>query len=73
MGKLRESLRLFHLAENSKWSLLPVAGGLYDQHPRLLDEWAIIWEEKFAAQEEDRQNRERQMRNKGRKRGSAGW
>lgn len=25
------------------WAHLPVAGGLYDQHPRLLEEWAIIW------------------------------
>lgn len=47
-----ESLRLFHYAENTKWNLLPVAGSLYDQHPRLLDEWDIIWAEKAKADAE---------------------
>lgn len=29
-----------------KWAHLPVAGGLYDQHPKLMDEWDIIFEVK---------------------------
>lgn len=28
------------------WAHLPVAGGLYDQHPRLLDEWLILFRAK---------------------------
>lgn len=26
----------------TQWNHLPVAGGLYDQHPRLLEEWDMI-------------------------------
>jgi hypothetical protein len=25
-----------------KWSHLPVGGGIYDQHPKLLDDWLTI-------------------------------
>ena len=43
-----------------KWNHLPVAGGIYDQHPKLLDEWEIIFAEKaeWEAQEQERQKRE---------------
>lgn len=39
---------------------MPVAGGIYDQHPQLLDEWLVIFEEKakFDRQEADRRKRE---------------
>jgi len=26
-----------------EWNHLPVAGGLYDQHPKLIDEWEILF------------------------------
>ena len=26
-----------------KWAHLPVAGGLYDQHPQLIDEWDVLF------------------------------
>jgi len=29
-----------------KWNHLPVDGGIYDQHPELLKQWRVIWEEK---------------------------
>lgn len=29
-----------------KWNHLPVHGGVYDQHPQLLTEWMVIWEER---------------------------
>jgi hypothetical protein len=43
-----------------RWSTLPVAGGLYDQHPRLLAEWGMIFQaraqyEKVKAEKEKRQ------------------
>lgn len=38
------------------WAHLPVAGGLYDQHPELIDRFAIL----FAA----KNNRERLMAEK---------
>jgi hypothetical protein len=59
-----ESIRLFSLAENMKFAHLPVAGGLYDQHPQLLAEWEIIFEERGryeaakAKEEEDKAKRQ---------------
>lgn len=38
-----ESMRLFSMCQAMKWSHLPIDGGLYAQHPRLLDEWEIIF------------------------------
>ena len=43
-----------------EWNHLPLAGGLYDQHPRLLDEWQVIFHlkaEKEAAEQEERESR----------------
>jgi len=34
---------MFALCEGMKWTHLPVAGGIYDQHPKLMDEWRIIF------------------------------
>lgn len=41
-----------------KWNHLPNAGGIYDQHPQLLEEWQYIFQEK-AEHEEREQERER--------------
>ena len=38
-----ESLRLFILCEAMNWAHLPLPGGLYAQHPQLLDEWFYIF------------------------------
>ena len=48
-----ESIRLFALCQQMKWAHLPVAGGLYDQHPQLIEEWSYIF-----AQQNARDNRE---------------
>lgn len=48
-----------------KWSVLPVAGGLYDQHPRLLEEWSVIFEERQLAEERERKEQERKARTPG--------
>lgn len=44
------------------WAHLPVAGGIYDQHPQLIDEWFVLFAEKAAhdKQEEERAKRERE-------------
>jgi len=31
-----------------KWNHLPVVGGLYDQHPDLLEQWDIIFQAQSA-------------------------
>jgi len=64
---------MFVLCEGMKWAHLPVAGGLYDQHPDLMDAFRII----FAARakhdaeerEKDEQDRKRTMRSSGAKTG----
>ena len=38
-----------------KWNHLPVAGGIYDQHPQLLEEWSYIFEKKAEEEERERQ------------------
>lgn len=41
-------MRLFAMCEAMRWAHLPVAGGLYDQHPKLLADWEVIWAAKHA-------------------------
>lgn len=35
-----------------KWAHLPLAGGIYDQHPDLLSLWEIVWDEEAKHQAE---------------------
>jgi len=49
---------MFVLCEGMKWSHLPVAGGLYDQHPDLLDAFRIIFGIRARHDEEQRQKEE---------------
>lgn len=44
------------------WSVLPVAGGLYDQHPRLIDEWTVIFGIKARVEKEEQAKQERKAR-----------
>jgi hypothetical protein len=60
---------LFSICENMKWSHLPVAGGIYDQHPQLLTEWGIIWEEKAKFERAEAAKRENEARSAGKGRG----
>ena len=53
---------MFSLCEGMKWSHLPVAGGIYDQHPLLMDKFQIIFQmraeiESKRQEEEERKNR----------------
>lgn len=59
-----ESIRLFALCDAMQWGVLPVAGGLYDQHPKLLEEWSHIFQVRNEYQQEQH---ERQMREAKRK------
>lgn len=36
-----------------KWAHLPIEGGVYDQHPDLLEQWDILFE--LEAKEKQRQ------------------
>lgn len=35
---MHESLRMYWLLKGMEWNHLPVAGGIYDQHPKFLDD-----------------------------------
>jgi hypothetical protein len=39
-------MKLFALCLNMKWSHLPLPGGIYAQHPQLLEEFRIIFDVK---------------------------
>lgn len=56
-------MRLFMLCESMRWNHLPVAGGLYDQHPSLLSAWLVIFEEKARHDEAEAKQREREVAN----------
>jgi hypothetical protein len=46
-------IRMFTLCESMKWAHLPVAGGIYDQHPDLLDGFMIILHERSKHEAEE--------------------
>lgn len=50
------------MCQSMKWAHLPVAGGLYDQDPQLLDEWEIIFRRVARKEEEERRKREAEAR-----------
>jgi hypothetical protein len=37
------SMKLYLIAKQMRWAHLPLAGGLYDQHPELLDQWSVLF------------------------------
>lgn len=65
MDMMPEALRLFILCEATKWNHLPVAGGLYDQHPRFLEHILTI----FQIKSEHDQRKMSEARKKTPKRG----
>ena len=52
------SLRLFGLCEAMKWNHLPVDGGLYAQHPDLLEDFGLIFQRRAAHEEKERKEQE---------------
>ena len=53
-------LRWFGLGSAMNWSHLPVAGGLYEQHPDLLDGFQIIFAVRAEYESREIQTEERQ-------------
>lgn len=48
------------LCKAMNFGVLPVAGGLYDQHPQLIHDWELIME--AEGREEERKQRERERK-----------
>lgn len=63
------SIRLFALLDGMKWSHLPVAGGLYDQDPILLDQFRYIFAKRGEEQERERKRNAREAEQAKSKRG----
>lgn len=58
---------MFGMCEGMKWAHLPVAGGIYDQDPKLLAAFRYIMGEKSAheAREAKKQKRQPDAKNAG--------
>lgn len=58
-----ESIKMFAMCEQMKWAHLPVAGGLYDQHPVLLEQWRYIFgvRNEHEQKKMDEQKREQEL------------
>lgn len=52
---------MYHLCGMTKWAALPVAGGLYDQDPELLDKFMVIHGEVGKAKEEEQKKNKSEM------------
>lgn len=59
-----ESLRLYLWCAGTKWAHLPVAGGIYDQHPLLIDEWGVLFEMQADHDRAQNNRREQEMKQK---------
>lgn len=72
MGKsipwVPESLRLYVFCKGIKFTHLPVDGGLYDQHPDLIEQWEVIMEAEAARKKRDSEKQEAEMRRNTRRR-----
>lgn len=55
---------MYAICESFKWTL-PVAGGLYDQDPELLDMWFIIANQKAVHDKAEREKQNNRMGPKG--------
>jgi hypothetical protein len=58
----RVEIQMFSLCEGMNWSHLPVAGGLYDQHPDLLDAWRYIFGVRAEHEKLEQERRERESK-----------
>lgn len=63
-------IRMFSLCENMKWTHLPAAGGLYDQHPDLIDGFRYMFSkraefEEIRRKQEEAKSKRGQGRNPG--------
>lgn len=66
------SIKLFAMCDAMKWNHLPVAGGLYDQNPEFLEQIQYIFAARSAAEERERQKKDRKMGPTGRVAGRRG-
>lgn len=66
---MHESLRLWSILNAMKWNHLPVAGGLYDQHPAFIEDIEVIFQAQGNQRQKDQEKQQREMKNKKGRRG----
>lgn len=52
---------MFSICEKMEWNHLPVGGGIYDQHPELLKQWNVIWDERAQYEREKKRKEQGSM------------
>ena len=57
-------MRLYIVCKNMKWTHLPNPGGLYNQHPKMLDDFMIIANAEATAEKARHAKQERERRAK---------
>jgi hypothetical protein len=60
------------MLKGMNWNHLPVAGGLYDQHPGFLDAMAVIMEAEASAERKRQEKQQREAQKGGRGKGRRG-
>lgn len=53
---------MFYLCSKMKWAHLPVAGGIYDQDPELIDKFVYLFQELDKVEKEEQDKREAEQR-----------
>lgn len=59
---------MFMLCGSMKWNHLPVPGGLYDQHPKFLDDMYFIFQKRSEKEAADEAKRRQEQARAARKR-----
>lgn len=52
---------MYILCKSLKWTHLPAGGGIYDQHPKLLDDFLIIMAIEADADRRDHEKQKREI------------
>lgn len=63
-----ESVRLFNICQGMNWAVLPVDGGLYDQDPKLLDQWGVLFREQAIYEDEKQKQAEAKAKREAKRR-----
>ena len=63
-GRIHSAISMFVFREGIRWSTLPVAGGLYDQHPDFVKKMHYIKQEVYKQQEKERAEEKRKQANR---------
>lgn len=59
-GRVHSAISMFVFMEGTRWSALPVAGGLYDQHPDFIKKMHYIKQEVYKQQAKEEAERKRE-------------